>query len=185
MIRDLSDTISQPNTKINAYIAGGIAISYWLDGMRSSNDLDVIFSHRFFIKEGLFRKYTDPDNIENSVFFDYNFNPMFSLIQADYHERAHLICEYDNINVYVLSPEDIALMKASRYKEKDKWDILKLAEAGLLDKNKIQDLADDALKDFIGDPVNIIYSIKYIIDTIKSVEANIESLDNEVVLPCP
>ena len=84
------------------------------------------------------------------VDFDYNFNDTFSLIHSDYPKRATFVQSYGKLTAHIISPVDLALMKISRFSERDRNDIKELVREGLIDRDELKDLANDALNDYVG-----------------------------------
>ena len=124
------------------YLAGGSAciVGNYLD--RMTIDIDVL-DLEYPAKMGrLF-----------SILGKYDMLDLYVTSIADgFKERAKLVKEVENIQVYVLSREDIIVTKLGRYNEKDKEDISKLLKNS--DKTLINKLIHDVLerKDY-GDKV--------------------------------
>lgn len=59
ILQRIAETVQDVPADISAYIAGGLAISYWLEGRRISLDLDVLFSHRIVLEQGLSSLFDD------------------------------------------------------------------------------------------------------------------------------
>lgn len=162
MLAEVSSLINQKAPLVNAYIAGGVAMSYWLGAnMRQASDLDVFYSHRLpkpdirpMAIEGANHKFS----------YDYNFNNAFSLIQANYPDRAETVCDIENLRVNVLAPVDLVIMKASSFTGKDRLDIKNLIDNKLIEKNIFLNLYDDAVIDYFGDPVSLETTKKKILE---------------------
>ena len=163
ILQRIAETVQGTSVNISAYIAGGLAVSYWLDGRRMSLDLDVLFSHRIVLEQGLSAQVesTEPLFAER-VDFDYNFSDAFSLLQADYPDRAQYLVKYGNLKVYILAPVDLVLMKMSRFSGRDREDIKALINENLVDREELHRLAQDALKDFIGNTAIIETSLNIV-----------------------
>ena len=161
----------QCNFPVDAYIAGGQATIFWCEGYRSSLDLDVVFSHKVLVKQGLSASIAGTDFLSSEkVVFDYNFRDAFALVHADYPERAHRIGQYGQLNIKIISPVDLAIMKTSRLSEDDRLDICALIDNNLLDKNEYITLANDAILDFVGNLDNVRYNISEVAKMIQAHE---------------
>ena len=163
VLEKISKTIDNSPVDVNAYIAGGIAVAYWLEGMRKSLDLDVLFSHTLILSEPPF---ADVDG--ERVIYDGNFSPSMALIEPDYPDRATFITKFGKLNVFVLSPEDIVISKCSRLSDKDSEDIVRLADEGYLQHiEKISKLMTEAKSYYIGDLDNIQYNMDKVLRIIQ------------------
>ncbi len=151
ILKQISLGLDGGKSAVSAYVAGGQAVAYWTCGKRMSLDLDVLFSHRMIIEQGLhaFIKTDNPLNAKK-VCFDYNFNDTFSLIHHEYPERAAYLLSCGNLRIFILSPVDLALMKASRFSERDRSDIRELINNDLVSLEDFRNLAFDALNDYVG-----------------------------------
>ena len=160
------------DVKISAYCVGGIAVSYWVGPKRVTGDIDVVFSQQvntddLFIEENGKR-----------IGFDSNFNDTLSALQEDYQGRAKLVTEFEKIKIYVISPEDLSIMKMSRWNEQDRRDVILLIENRLLNKELLSDIFEDVSKVYIGNYV----LFKYAFDDIIEVITNFEKT-NQIHLP--
>ncbi|HAN10049.1 MAG TPA: hypothetical protein DCP90_05465 [Clostridiales bacterium] len=120
------------------YLAGGSAciVGNYLD--RMTIDIDIL-DLEYPAKMGrLFNMLGQYDMLDLYV----------TSIADGFKERAKLVKEVENIQVYILSREDIIITKLGRYNEKDKEDISKLVKN--LDKKLINSLIENVLsrKDF-------------------------------------
>lgn len=138
---------------IYAFVAGGMAVSWWLGDRRVSYDVDAIFSHRFAIPN--ISSSIVVDGEKRTVYFDHNFNDTFSLLQQDYPDRAEEVGRFGELVVKVIAPVDLAIMKCSRFTEKDRNDIILMISDGLIDREEFFSLAQDAMLDYVGNLRNI------------------------------
>lgn len=151
ILEQIAQTVEGCSYPVNAYIAGGQAVAFWLNGLRMSLDLDVLFSHKMSVAQGLHALVVAEDPLDaERVDFDYNFNSTFSLIHDEYPERARKIATLGMLEVYVLAPVDLALMKLSRFSDRDRNDIKQLIAHGLLVRDELRDLAEYAIHDYVG-----------------------------------
>ena len=173
ILQRIAETVQDVPADISAYIAGGLAISYWLEGRRISLDLDVLFSHRIVLEQGLSARVESAEPVfAERVDFDYNFSDAFSLLQADYPDRAHFLVKYGSLQVYVLAPVDLVLMKVSRFSGRDREDIKALMNENLVDQQELHRLAEDAIKDYIGNTAIIKTSLDIVDSWFYSLENN-------------
>lgn len=127
----------------HAYVAGGVAVSWWLGNSRVTMDLDAVFQGRF--------PYPDKMPYNDLLAFDPTYNDTLSLVQEDYYDRAVEIANVNGLHIHIVAPVDLVLMKISRGSPKDWADIEGLIDKRLIDKREFEELAEDALKIYIGD----------------------------------
>jgi len=85
------------------------------------------------------------------LYFDTNYNPMFSLMHEYYQEDAvELDLNLDFIRVFVLSPLDLAISKLARYADNDREDVDALIRSGLVAADELEQRGVEALSGFIG-----------------------------------
>ena len=147
--------------EIQGYCVGGIAMSYWIGPSRRTTDVDIIFSHKIFFEELKFKKNN------NYLILEKNFNDSFSALQEDYPSRATFIKKIGKINIFVISPEDLAIMKISRWNDRDRTDVISLIERKLLNKEKLYELYNDVKNYYIGNPSNLQYTFDDVIEMIE------------------
>lgn len=151
ILKQIAKTVENCHSTVHAYIAGGQAMAFWCNGFRMSLDLDVIFSHKMLVEQGLHAFVAAENPLDaQRVDFDYNFNDTFSLIHSDYPKRATFVQSYGKLTAHIISPVDLALMKISRFSERDRNDIKELVREGLIDRDELKELANDALNDYVG-----------------------------------
>jgi len=87
----------------------------------------------------------------NALSFDYQYNPMFGLLDEEYQERAYHWKDIgDNINLYVLHPIDLVITKLVRYSDVDEVDIEALIRLESFDIQLFEKLALKALAASVG-----------------------------------
>lgn len=140
----LQKTASAFDGEAHVYVAGGIAVAWWLQGkneVRTTLDIDAIFEGK-----------VKPDAViparEGGVGLDMNFTDTLSLVDEEYPARAKEIAVFDNLHVHMIAPVDLILMKASRASPKDMEDIRRLIS--FVDKKEFKRLAKNALVIYIG-----------------------------------
>jgi hypothetical protein len=160
LMREINDSFPQLKTPVEAYICGGAAVMFWVESARISMDVDAFFSHTFVPPQNLQTTFEDLEGEPLVLDFDYNFNQNFSLLHPDYAADAHCIKEFSNLKVTVLSPQDVAVMKLSRFTQGDREDIKALITAGCLDDaEQFRKRAMEALDYYVGKPDFILYAI--------------------------
>ncbi|MDO5483400.1 MAG: hypothetical protein Q4F27_00685 [Desulfovibrionaceae bacterium] len=175
IFRQISDSIGTPGMSTTAYVSGGIAIAYWLDGLRPANKLTAIFvphlplAQRFSSPLAAEANQADAradGQADGLVCLDVSFKNFFALLHSGYPSRAHCIRQFENITVFMLAPEDVILLNIATLSEDDMADIALLAKKGLLDRERIAQLAEEALTGYIGCRGNIRQNLKRVTDTI-------------------
>ena len=129
-----------PDYKIDLYLAGGSAciLAGYLD--RATNDFDII-DIGYTSTIGKILNYLQPYDL---------LDIRHAEIPIHYMDRAIKLEDYNNINVFVLSKEDIIASKIGRYSEKDKNDI----------KILLKDIELELLKESIVDTISGIINVK-------------------------
>lgn len=116
--------------------------------------------------------YTDESGAELALYRDPQYSSTLGLLHEDYIEDAVLLGRTrrnPSLEVYLLSPLDLAVSKLSRYSDQDRRDILALADLGLFTASEFKRRANKALSYFVvGQP--------------RMVERNIEDLVKEIEL---
>lgn len=144
LLEELSGNFN-PDTDNAAYIAGGVAVIFWVQDFRVTQDLDAIFDGELLDGKAITKR-------NNDLFIDFNFNDTLSLVQEDYRERAVPVGKFGSLTVFVVAPVDLVLMKISRGTEKDMNDVRMLIESGIVDREELARLAEDAFAIYIGNP---------------------------------
>lgn len=176
IMRQLSEEIKMADVQVDAYIAGGMAVSWWIGEDRWSIDVDAFFSHRLMMPE--LKSNLEIDNEEHEVFLDHNFNDTFMLIQQDYPDRATEVAVFNNLHIHVIAPVDLIITKIARLSNQDLMDIDLLIGKNLVDRDEFHELLSDALIDFIGNPDRILHKLK-IIERLFNVNEKKKEKENE------
>ena len=151
LLIEIAKKIPQEHVKypIKAYIVGGVA-NYLYTQARVSDDIDMIISHRIDLPRNLFVVYLKDDSFEKLTFDD-NYTDTLGLMHEDYVDRAKLYKIIDDkFEVYVLSPIDLVISKILRFSDNDEQDIKGLIQRKLVDKEKLIELATDAINVGVG-----------------------------------
>lgn len=151
---------------IRMYLAGGMAVNYYC-GSRYTEDVDASFSRRILLPYAdLVVDYRRDDGVQSFIYFDQNYNPSLSLMHEDYEQDAlewqGIGNENRLIQLYVLSPVDLAISKISRFTSDDRDDILCLARERLFTADQLRNRAMEALSYYVGDTSWIKTSIEII-----------------------
>jgi hypothetical protein len=161
---------------IRMYLAGGMAIHFYT-GYRSTVDIDASFSHRLLLPkaEDLVVAYMGADGKHRMVYFDVNYNTSFALTHPDFDQDALRVegPEFvdSKIELYILSPLDLALNKVSRFERNDKEDITELARCHLVDAQELEKRATEAIGYYVGNPSFLQMNLKEAVDIIRSVQS--------------
>lgn len=170
IMRKINDHFPRLKTPVEAYVCGGAAVMFWVESARISMDVDAFFSRAFVPPGNLKAFFKDQDGYQVDLDFDYTFNQNFSLLHPDYAEDACRIMEFPNLQVCVLSPQDVAVMKLSRFTAQDRDDIKTFINAGLLaDERRFRMRAEEALEYYVGRPDFIAHAINDVCGWIEAV----------------
>ncbi len=140
---------------IKMIVAGGLAVHRYCD-TRHTGDVDATFTARLMPRgKPIIGEYRGRDGSPRTLYLDKNFNPAFALLHSNFDEDAREWPGLENsgrlVQVFVLSPVDLATSKLSRYSEQDREDILALASVTDLTPEALKARAEDAMIDYIGD----------------------------------
>lgn len=160
IMQQIRENIKKTDIQVDAYIAGGMAVSYWVGEERISYDVDAILSHRIVLPN--LSSELEINGKTRNVIFNHNFNHSFFLKQENYRNRATEVAIYDNFHVHVLAPVDLAIMKASRFVKRDIDDIELLIKNKLIDKIEFEYLVEYALKSDISDHAPLLENLEII-----------------------
>ena len=182
MLSILASTIpSEINEPIRAYVAGGAA-AYLYTAQRMSSDLDVEFSKRLIIPPDLLVVYKDEQGEDRSLEFDRQYNSTFALMHEDYTKDAIMLKDANSdprIQIFVLSPIDLAVSKLSRFNDNDKADIGALADAGLISSEALEQRSEEAIGGYIGNSDFLRCNIRDALKIIRAIEAPYSKNGNE------
>lgn len=166
LMRKVSEQL-KPGIEASAYIAGGVAVSWWLGEERTTLDLDAVYSGRFGIYD---ISGVEVENRDSLMELDTNYNDSFSFVQEDYYDRAVEIARFGDFHVKVTAPVDLVLMKLSRFSQKDREDISSLVLSGLVDRDELERLAEDAKVTYIGNLERIEYGLDFVREKFEELE---------------
>ncbi len=155
---------------VRMFLAGGMALHYYC-GTRYTEDVDASFSVRLLVPaRELTVDYLREDGAPSSLYFDANYNDTFALMHPDYRENAvewvGLGNELRLVQLFVLSPLDLAVSKISRFAEQDREDIVSLARGGYFTPVQLKAHAMEALDYYVGNLDYVRLSIDLICEEI-------------------
>jgi len=139
---------------VQMYLAGGMALHYHC-GSRYTEDVDASFSARILVSSrNLTVDYLREDGKASSLYFDANYNDTFALMHPDYRDNAiewiGIGNELRKVQLYVLTPLDLAVSKISRFSPQDREDILLLARSAFFTAEALRGHALEALDCYVG-----------------------------------
>ena len=148
---------------IRMFIAGGAALHVHT-GARVTMDVDATFSRRVLFADDLSVAWRDADGRARALYLDRNYNDTLGLMHEDaYDDAVPIVVEGVDpsvLQVYVLSPLDLAVSKIARFSEQDRGDIETLARAGLIDAAALRARATEAIGGYVGDLRAVTLSIE-------------------------
>ncbi|MFK4705603.1 F420-0:gamma-glutamyl ligase-like protein [Roseateles asaccharophilus] len=148
-----------PEKPLVVVVAGGAAVHLYT-GARVSKDLDAEFLARV-LKPDVVVAYTDSDGTERTVHLDRTYTTTLGLLHEDYLDRSGLTgWTVPGLEVRVMSPVDLAISKLARWAEHDQADVRSLIDAGLLNRDSFERLANEALSYFVGNTMPVRRSIE-------------------------
>lgn len=152
MLEELSKRIPDEHRiqPVEAYIAGGAAVHLFTE-VRVSDDLDMALSHALQIPYDLSVLWYDAKGNIQTLTFDNNYNQTLGLLHYDYMDRLILYKNIDDkFKVYLLSPIDLIITKISRFHDKDREDIKSLIEKCKVNRNELNTLATQAIRECVA-----------------------------------
>jgi hypothetical protein len=148
---------------IRMVIAGGAAL-HLHTGSRVTMDVDASFSRRVLFADDLSVAWRDEAGRARALYLDRNYNDTLGLMHEDAHDDAMRIevpgVDPSILEVYILSPLDLAVSKIARFSEQDRNDIEALARAGLIDAAALRRRATEAMGGYVGDLRSVAFSIE-------------------------
>ena len=136
---------------VSMVLAGGAAMHFYT-GQRISDDVDAVFDRKLLIPSDTVVIYRDSRGDTRTVYFDPTYNESFALMHEDaHHDAMRLPLDgVEGVNVFVLTPVDLAVSKLSRFAAIDREDILALAKAGLIGAKVLRQRAEATLPGYVG-----------------------------------
>ncbi|CAG9183915.1 hypothetical protein LMG32289_05461 [Cupriavidus pampae] len=135
---------------LKVFLAGGMAVHLYTAN-RVTTDVDAEFGGRVLLPSDLVVELTREDGTPQVMYFDTNYNSTFALMHEDYQDDAiPADLGLTHLQLYVLSPVDLAVSKIARLADNDKDDIAALVRLGLTSADAIEARATSALAGFVG-----------------------------------
>lgn len=155
---------------LTVYLAGGMAVHLYT-GKRVTGDVDAEFAARVLLPNDLVVEIVDEAGDSQLLYFDSNYNPMFSLLHEDYQQDAHRVgLDIAHIDLRLLSPVDLAVSKLARFAEIDREDITDLARHGLLSSAELEARAGAALTGYVGNTAMVRHNLRDAVELVQAVE---------------
>ena len=158
---------------VHAYVAGGVAVNYWT-GHRMSDDVDLKWSHRVPIPPDM-QTFEVPDKSApigwRLVTIDGGFADSMGSFPPDWEQEAGEIARVGRFALHVISPLDLAVSKIARFQDNDREDIRQLAAHGLLDPERFEKRAMEALDYYIGNTNFVMINLR---DALKIVRKELD-----------
>ncbi len=115
---------------------------YFYVGKRVSHHLDAEFAGRVLLPADLAIEI----EVEEPIYFDTDFNPIFALVHENYQRDAVPVdLGVNHIDLRLLAPVDLAVSKIARFADVDREDIASLVQAGLTAAAAIAQRAREAV----------------------------------------
>lgn len=145
---------------IKAILVGGAAV-HVLTQVRVSDDVEAVFSRRVLPPQNLIVTYTDETGRQRRLAYDYNYFSAIALMHENFEQDSIPLNAGvpGRLELYVLSPLDLAVSKLARFEEHDREDIQALAKRGMLDPDALERRANEALLDYVGSTQFVKYNI--------------------------
>ncbi len=153
------------------YLAGGMAVHLYTAN-RVTTDVDAEFGSRVLLPHDLMVEVMMEDGSPQVLYLDTNYNSTFALMHEDYRDDAIPVdfgLEY--IQVYVLSPVDLAVSKIARLADNDRDDIKELVSLGLTTASAIEQRATSALAGYVGSQSMLLVNLRDALVIARNAEA--------------
>jgi hypothetical protein len=153
------------------YLAGGMAVHLYT-ASRVTTDVDAEFGGRVLLPNDLMVEVTMEDGSPQVIYLDTNYNSSFALMHEDYLDDAvpvNLGLRF--MQVYVLSPVDLAVSKIARFADNDREDIQALVRLGLTTAAEIERRATDALVGYVGGQGMLLLNLRDAVALARKIEA--------------
>lgn len=103
------------------------------------------------IPNDLIVEITQPDGSPQVLYLDTNYNSTFALLHEDYRDDAIPVdLGLTFLQVYALSPVDLAVSKIARLADNDREDLCSLVKLGLVTPEEIEQRANEAMVSYVG-----------------------------------
>ena len=157
---------------VQVYLAGGMA-AHLYTAQRMSEDIDAEFSARLALPQDLVVETTLEDGSPQLIYLDTNYNSSFALMHEDYTQDAVPVdFGLKWLQVYVLSPVDLAVSKIARWADNDRDDISALARHGLITADSLEQRANNAidLAGYVGNIGMLRFNVRDAVALVRQVQ---------------
>jgi Nucleotidyltransferase of unknown function (DUF6036) len=162
-LRELFEQLEQRlalNQPLAVYLAGGMAVHLYTSS-RVTTDVDAEFGARVLLPNDLMVEITLEDGTAQVVYLDTNYNASFALLHEDYlDDSIALDLGLQHIQLFVLSPVDLAVSKIARWADNDREDVQALVRLGLTTANAIEQRAHAALVGYVGNQNMLLLNLR-------------------------
>lgn len=138
---------------VRMYLAGGAAMHFYT-GSRTTEDVDAVFSVRMLLPQDLEVYYINHEGTPRLLYFDFQYNDTLGLLHEDARQDSLPLAipglDSRVLEVYALSPVDLAVSKVGRFEDHDRDDIATLARHGLITARAVRRRAEEALSYYVG-----------------------------------
>lgn len=146
------DATLPPRQDIKFYLSGGMLV-FLYTGLQRSYYIEGEFNRKVHIQDGLTVVYQDERKQDRLIRFNKNDNCRFNLMHNDYLDDAIAVPfpHLKNMQVYALAAVDVCVSKIGRLSPIDIDDIQTLVKFGFCTAEEIEQRANEALSDYLGD----------------------------------
>ena len=158
-----------PDMTFNVRIAGDVALHYYT-GHRMFNNVEIKWSRRILIPPE-FQVFTiDDPNHEmrySVIHMDGRISEHYASFPPDWEDRCMKITGFDNLAIFVMESNDLAVSKVSELDDREIDDISRLAGAGLIDPELFTSRMNEALGLYVGDTSKIERNAEKVLQVIR------------------
>lgn len=146
------DQTLSPQKNVKFFLSGGMLV-YLYTGLERSYYIEGEFNQKVYIPDGLSWLYTTAAGSEKQIRFNKNDSSRFNLMHANYLQDAQWLpfSHLNHMSVHALSAVDLCVSKIARLSPIDIEDIQLLVQNGFCTPQEIEQRAQQALNDYIGD----------------------------------
>lgn len=177
---ELRLALQQP---LAVYLAGGMAVHLYTAN-RVTTDVDAEFGARVLLPNDLMVEITLEDGTPQVVYLDTNYNASFALMHEEYLSDAiALDMGLQHLQLFVLSPVDLAVSKIARLADNDREDIQALVRLGLTTAHAIEQRATSALAGYVGNHSTLLLNLRDAIGLASAAQAVNQNLPSSLGKP--
>ncbi|MXX88696.1 MAG: hypothetical protein F4213_03230 [Boseongicola sp. SB0677_bin_26] len=182
----LSESIGKLPCRVHAYVAGGAAVNHHVGG-RISNDVDIKWSHRIAIPPDLqvFTIEGESPETRNLIAMDGGFTDVLGSFPPGWEDRAEHVATAGDIVIHVIDPVDLAASKVARFQDRDRDDIRRLAQAGLVDPDLFEARVREALDFYVGDTTFVQWNARDAEEIVRDAAPGLSNREDTLDDPSP